>query len=354
VRGPAIIDYSAAMFGRNSALLLLLCLLAWPAAAADRVVTDGAGRAVHVPERIARVFAAGSPAAVSLYVLAPDKLLGWTGPLRDEEKAFLPQRYAALPVLGRLTGRANTANVETVLAARPDIILDLGDVDPTHVSLAERTQDQTGIPYLIYDGKFERTPELFEQLGALLGEEKQAQALAAYARSTLAALKAGMAKVPAERRPHVYYARGIDGLETALDGSINTEMLAYVGAGNVARSPDRHNTATASPEQIIAWDPDTVITMDEGFYRAVWKSPVWQGVRAVRDKRVILLPRVPFGWFDSPPAVNRLIGVRYLAAKLYPEVFSADLRETTADFYRRFYHIDLSEAQLDQLLQPAP
>jgi len=342
------------MSWRNSALLLLaLCLFAAPARA-DRVVTDGAGRAVHVPDHIDRVFAAGSPAAVTLYVLAPDKLLGWTAPLRDDEKEFLPARYAELPVLGRLTGRANTANVETVLAAKPDIILDLGDVDPTHVSLAERTQEQTGLPYLIFDGTFDRTPELFEQLGALLGAEKQAKDVAAYARSTLAALKAGMAKLPPERHPRVYYARGLDGLETALDGSINTEMLSYVGAVNVARSPDRHNTATASPEQIIAWDPDTVITMDEGFYHAVWTNPVWQGVRAVREKRVILVPRVPFGWFDSPPAVNRLIGVRYLAAKLYPDIFSGDLRETTADFYRRFYHIDLSEAQLDRLLQRAP
>lgn len=342
------------MFGRNSAAALLLCLLAWPAAAADRIVTDGAGRAVHVPEHIARVFAAGSPAAITLYVLAPDKLLGWTEPLREDDAAFLPRRYADLPVLGRLTGRANTANVETVLAARPDIILDLGDVDPTHVSLAERTQQQTGIPYLIYDGKFDRTPELFERLGALLGEETQAQEIAGYARRVLADLARGMARIPDRRRPHVYYARGLDGLETALDGSINTEMLTYVGAVNVAHTPERHNTATVSPEQILAWDPDTVITMDEGFYRAVWTSPVWQGVRAVRAKRVFLLPRQPFGWFDSPPAVNRLIGVRYLAAQFYPDIFSEDLRRTTADFFRRFYHIDLSEAQLDRLLRPQP
>ncbi len=343
------------MSGRNGALaLLLLCLLAWPAAAADRVVTDGAGRKVHVPEHIARVFAAGSPAAVTLYVLAPDKLLGWTEPLPADDKAYLPRRYAELPVLGRLTGRANTANVETVLAARPDIILDLGDVDPTHVSLAERTQEQTGIPYLIFDGKFDRTPELFERLGALLGEEKQGREIADYARRALADLARGMARVPEQHRPRIYYARGLDGLETALDGSINTEMLAYVGAVNVARTPERHNTATASPEQIIAWDPDTVITMDRGFYRAVWTSPVWQGVRAVREKRVFLLPREPFGWFDSPPAVNRLIGVRYLAAALYPAIFTDNLRDTTADFYRRFYHIDLSEAQLDRLLRPRP
>jgi iron complex transport system substrate-binding protein len=340
------------MFLRNSALALLLCLAAPLALAQDRTFTDGAGRQLRVPQHIERVFAAGSPAATTLYTLAPDTLLGWTGPLGDAEKAFLPARYAGLPVLGRLTGRANTANVETVLAARPDVIVDLGDVDPTHVSLAERTQEQTGLPYLIFDGSFDRTPELYETLGRLLGTEKEAGELADYARGTLDEVKEGMARVPAARRPRVYYARGPEGLETALDGSINTEILRYVGAENVARSPDRHNTATASPEQILAWDPEVVITMDERFYHAVWDHPLWRGIKAVRDHRVYLLPRLPFGWFDSPPAVNRLIGVRFLAATLYPDVFPRDLRETTSEFYRRFYHIALSEAQLDQLLKP--
>lgn len=342
------------MSGWNSAAALLLWLLcAVPALAQTRTVTDGAGRQVQVPARIERVFAAGSPAAITLYTLAPDKLLGWTDPLRPEEKRFLPPRYAALPTLGRLTGRASTANAETVLSARPDIILDLGDVDPTHVSLAERTQAQIGIPYLIYDGKLERTPELYEKLGALLGEEKQAAALADYARQVLAELREGMARVPQSRHPRVYYARGLDGLETALAGSINTEMLDDVGAINVAAAPRRHNTATVSPEQVLAWNPEVVITLDDRFYHAVWTNPLWQGVKAVRDKRVYLAPRLPFGWFDSPPAVNRLIGIRWLAAVLYPDIFPRDLREITSDFYRRFYHEQLTAAQLDELLHPA-
>jgi iron complex transport system substrate-binding protein len=342
------------MFRWNSAVALLLCLWVSPAGAEDRRFTDDAGREVKVPQQIVRVFAAGDPAAITLYTLAPDKLLGWTSSLREDEAQFLPPRFAALPMLGRLTGRANTANVEKVLAARPDIVLDLGDVDPTHISLAERTQEQTGIPYLIFDGSFDKTPELFEKLGALLGDAASARELADYARHTLAEIKAGMTRVPPARRPRVYYARGLDGLETALDGSINTEMLAYVGGINVAHSPDRHNTATVSPEQVLAWDPEIVITMDDRFYRAVWTHPLWGGVKAVREKRVYLLPRLPFGWFDSPPAVNRLIGVRFLAATLYPDIFPRDLRETTADFYRRFYHIALTEPQLDLLLKPRP
>jgi len=344
------------MFRRISAVLLLCGVIGaagWGAARAEeRIVTDGAGRRVSVPAHIGRVFAAGSPAAITLLTLAPDVLLGWTEPIRAEGKSFLPARYADLPVLGRLTGRASTANAESVLKARPDIVLDLGEVDPSHVSLADRMQQQIGVPYLIFDGKFDRTPELYEALGDLLGAKEKAAELAAYARRTLAQLSEGMKRVPADHRPRVYYARGIDGLETALAGSINTEMLGYVGAVNVAAAPDRHSTATVSPEQVLAWNPDVIITQDDRFYRAVWTSPLWQGVAAVQKKRVYHVPNRPFGWFDSPPAVNRLIGVRWLASVLYPDIFGGDLREVTSDFYRRFYHIDLTSAQLDELLLP--
>jgi iron complex transport system substrate-binding protein len=82
-------------------------------------------------------------------------------------------------------------------------------------------------------------------------------------------------------------------------------------------------------------------------------DPRWQGLRAVREGRVYLAPGLPFGWFDAPPGVNRLIGVRWLTSVLYPDKFPEDLRSITRDFYSRFYHVDLSDPQLDNLLQPA-
>jgi iron complex transport system substrate-binding protein len=91
-------------------------------APAQQVVIDSAGRSVTLPARIDRVFAAGPPAAIFVYALTPDRLLGWRRDLRVEEQAYLPARYAGLPALGRLTGRGGTANVETALGSPPDVI----------------------------------------------------------------------------------------------------------------------------------------------------------------------------------------------------------------------------------------
>ena len=205
-----------------------------PAAAQLRAIVDGAGRRVEVPGAVHRVFAAGVPASVFLYTLAPETLLGWTRQPTPEERAWLPARHADLPMLGRLTGRGNTANVEVVLAARPDVVLDFGSVRPTYVSLAERVQEQIKVPYILLDGSLSATARAYTLAGDLLGVADRGKELARYVERTLADVDKRVASVPPERRPSVYYARGPKGLETAAPGSINAESLDRLGVRNVA------------------------------------------------------------------------------------------------------------------------
>src|SRR6478672_12466672 len=131
------------------ALLSLATVLLVPDRARAATVTDSAGRSVLVPTRVERVFPAGPPAAIMLYTLAPDLLLGWPRANRAEECAFLLPDVCKRPEVGRLTGRGNTANLESVLALKPDLILDVGATAPTFASLATRVQEQTGIPYAL-------------------------------------------------------------------------------------------------------------------------------------------------------------------------------------------------------------
>ena len=151
--------------------------------AETRVVADSAGRRVEVPAKIERIFAAAAPAGVFIYTLAPEKLINWNLPLSTEQRAYMPARYAELPALGRLTGRGNTASVETVLAARPDVILDYGTINPTYVSLADRIQKQTGVPYLLFDGAFDQIAAVFKSAGTALAANERAKQLSRYAES---------------------------------------------------------------------------------------------------------------------------------------------------------------------------
>lgn len=331
------------------ALVATLCL--WPMPADARRITDSGGRVVELPAKIDRVFASGPPASILLYMLAPEKMTGWPRAPRPDEMPYIAKPFRELPSLGRLTGRGGTANLEVVLRTKPDLILDFGSVRDTYISLADNVQAQTGIPYVLINGRFEKTPEALRLLGRMLGVEARAEKLAKYVEDTFAEIERALKDVPEAARPRVYLARQPDGLETGLKGSINTEIIERAGGRNVADSGGaRRGIVRASIEQVIAANPDTIITWDRRFYDNVWKDPLWANIEAVKRKRVFLSPTAPFGWIDRPPSLNRVIGLKWLAKLFYPDKFRYDLRQTTRDFYELFYHVSLSEAETDRLM----
>jgi len=295
------------------------------------------------------VFPAGPPAAILLYTLAPELLLGWPRANSAEEREFLLPDVGARPEVGRLTGRGNTANLESVIALRPDLILDVGYVDPTYVSLADRLQQQTGIPYALLDGHFDKAAATYRTLGELVGRRDEAEKLARYTDDTLRTITQRIAGVPTERRPRVYYARGPRGLETALGGSINVETIEFLGARNVA-GEQRGGLAQVSLEQVLSWNPDTIVTVDREFAENVKTDPTWASVAAVREGRVYSAPRLPFGWVDFPPSVNRLIGLWWLARIFYPTRIPESIRFVTHQFFTRFYHVTPTDDQITRIL----
>lgn len=343
------------MRATSTVSLTLAVLLMWSATgwSAGRIVTDSAGRMVEIPEQIDRIYAAGPPAAILLYTLAPDMLTGWPRRPHDYERPYLAEPYRDLPETGRLTGRGDNANLERVLRTRPDLIIDFGSVRDTYVSLADAVQRQTGIPYLLIDGRFANTPAALRQVADMLGIQQRGEQLARYVETLFADIDAALADIPVEERPRVYLARGPDGLETGLKGSINSEIIERAGGRNVAdpgADSQRRGIVQSSIENVILANPDTIITWDRNFYEGVWHDPLWAGIDAVRRGRVYLSPTAPFGWIDRPPSVNRIIGLRWLAGLFYPDRLGVDLRAETRRFYRLFYHVDLNDRQLDELI----
>ncbi len=319
------------------------------AAAAGLALRAGQGAAAPLlqvfgtaPARVERVFAAGPPAAVLLYALAPERLLGWPMRLGDAARALLAAPASERPLLGRLSGRGSTLPMEALLALKPDLVLDAGSVDGTYASTARRVAAQTGLPYALLDGRLADSPRQLRETGALLGVPARAEALAAAAEAILART----ALVRGARQPGVYLARGSDGLETALAGAINAEVIEAAGGRNVAAGA-RGGVARVSMEELLAWAPDWIVTQDPAFFRHARGDDLWRSLAAVREGRLALLPALPFGWIDGPPGINRLAGVQWLAARLDgAEVpMSRTLAEAQA-FYRLFYGVELTREAL--------
>jgi iron complex transport system substrate-binding protein len=314
---------------------------------AQSPATDATGREIRPPAKVERVFAAGPPASVLVFAIAPDKLVGWTRGMRPNEAQFFDEKYARLPELGRLTGRGDTANVEVVLQAKTDLIVDVGGTGPSLAALAQSVQSRTGIPYALFDGRIESTPASLRALGRLMGDERSAEELAAWYENELKDARSRAAR--SKTKPLVYYGRGTAGLQTGGRGSINVEVLEFLGARNAAAEA-RAGLVTVPFEQVILWNPEVILTTDPNFWRSAWSDPRWRAVDAVSRRQLYLSPHLPFGWFDFPPGANRLLGIWWAGKLLHPDTFDIDLRAKASEFYRRFYHRTPSQAQLDALL----
>lgn len=282
--------------------------------------------------KVHRVFAAGAPAAVLVYALAPDQLLGWPWSLSAEARALLRPGARDLPFLGRLAGRGSTLPLERLVALKPDLIVDAGAVDATYLSTAERVWRQTGIPYAVVDGRLADSARQLRATGHLLGVGRRGEELAQHAEAT----RVLCGNVAPDKRPRVYLARGTDGLETPLAGSVNGECIEAACGVNVAQGAGG-GLARVAREQLLAWSPEVIITQQSELHTQAAQDAFWRRLPAVRDGRLFLAPSLPFGWLDGPPGINRLIGVRWLAARLHGVATSADWIELARDFQALFY-----------------
>jgi iron complex transport system substrate-binding protein len=329
---------------------LALSLLAGAPSQA-REVADATGRTVAVPDRIERVMPGGGPAAVLLYTLAPDKMIGWPHTPSPEARALLHQPASERPELPPLI-RDGKVQSEEIRATRPDMILDYGSTSPRYAERATQVQADTGIPVLLLDGKLERTAEIYRLLGPILGTEERANDLAVAADHLIAITRE---RAQARREAgtiRVYYARSADGLTTATSASSLADVLRLLGVANVA------DAAGAGPgelthvtrDQVYTWNPDAVVTNNSAFWEAR-KTPEWAQLGAVLKGRVYLAPTLPFGWIDEPPSVNRLIGLLWAGHALYPTVYPDDIKAAARDFYSLFYGTSLDGEQFDKLLR---
>ena len=83
----------------------------------------------------------------------------------------------------------------------------------------------------------------------------------------------------------------------------------------------------------------------------ILSNPDYASLKAVQDQKVYGTPNAPFSWVDRPAGPNRLIGMRWFTALIYPEYIKCDINEEIHKFFDLFYHVDLSDEQLENVLK---
>ena len=189
-------------------------------------------------------------------------------------------------------------------------------------------QEQTGIPYLLIDGRFANTAAALRLTGEILGVPERGEQLAAYAEATFAEIDARAGQGAARRSGRGSTSPAARTAWRPGSRARSTPRSSSASAAiNVADAgSDRQGIAQVQLEQVLAWNPDTIVTWDDRFYRDC-AQPIRPGPASPRSGAAgsHLSPGLPFGWIDRPPSLNRLIGLKWLAGVFYPDQAPAGL-----------------------------
>ena len=273
---------------------LLLALLLTGTCANAQTFVDSTGRTLELPDQIERVAVSGPYAQIVLFALAPDMLVGLSSAWDDEAREIAGE-YADLPVLGQLYGGKGNMNLEQIAATAPQIVLDIGETKDDMGEDLSALSEQLGIAFVHVGMTVETAPQGFRTLGRLLGREQDAEVLASYCERTLSRIDATMERV-GEARAKFLYCVGEEGLSVVAKGSYHADMIDRLTDNlAVVENPSSRGTGNEiDMEQLLLWNPDTVIFGPGSIGKEAAKDPVWQAVDAIGKGRYAVAPHVPY------------------------------------------------------------
>ena len=315
-----------------------------------RVFTDSVGREVEVPAQIDKVALSGPMAQIVLFALCPDKLVGVSNAWSTEAEQYLDEKYFTMPEIGQLYGGKGELNPETLLQSGAQIVIDVGEPKGSIAEDLDALQEQTGIPFVHITATTETTGDAYRMLGDLLNMKDEAETLAAYCENIYDRTVSIAGSV---EKANVLYVTGDMGQNVIAAGSYHADILDLL-TNNLAVVDEPSSKGTGnevSMEQILTWDPDVVIFAPESIYDTVADDAAWQSVTAIKNGAYYEVPFVPYNWMGFPPSVQRYLGMMWLSKVLYPDATAEyDLFSDVQEYYKLFYHCDLTQAQYDALV----
>jgi len=334
----------------KKAFLIIVLIMVVVFSGFSRTFVDSTGRTVDLKtDKIERVAISGPLAQMMVFAIAPEKLVGFSIAIGQDEEQFFPEKYLNLPVLGQLYGTHGELNLESLLAAKPDVIVDLGEPKGTIKEDMQAIQDQTKIPTVHISCYLNNYGEAFEKLGELLGDEDRAAILSDYCSNSYSQVSNIVSKVDKKR---CVYLLGDKGLNVIANKSYQAELINFM-TNNIATVDNPTSKGTGNEidmEQLLIWQPDVIFFAPGSVYSKVGSNYLWKAIKAVRNKNYYEVPMGPYNWMGFPPSVQRYLGMFWLAKILYPEDCDFNLYTKVKQYFALFYHYDLTQAKFEELV----
>ncbi len=311
-------------------------------------VTDALGREVSFERTPQRIVVAGRGLlmvadALYLFPEAPSRVIAFEKITLGKENflTVVDPHYAMKTVLPIDVG------AERIASLRPDVVLMKSYMQRKLGSSLELL----GIPVLYLD--FE-TPDQYERdiraLGHLLENDERSEEIIAFYRGRVRRVEKRVKSIAEQERPRVlflYYSErgGSRAFNIPPADWMQTILVEIAGGIPVWKDIKTGQGWTrVSFEQIAAWDVDHIFVtsyftdIDEVKDRLI-ADTLWKSLRAVREDRIHAFPTDYYNW--DLPDPRWILGLTWLASRLYPEKFSdVDMISETRTFFREMYFLD--------------
>ena len=316
--------------------------------------TDSLGRTVTLPAQITRIAPSGAVATMMLAAIAPECMVTIHSSPSESQMAYLPASLASLPETGQMYGSKASLNLETLLSADPQVVIDLGDKKGDMAADLDALQEQIGVPVIFIEADLPHMAAAFRTLGSLLpGKLDRGEQIASLIGRTTSMAAENSAKITDDMRVRVMYTTGEDGLGTNAAGSTQAQVLDLVGVENAIKVDDVSSKGGGniiSLEQLYRFDPEVIVFDANSIYGAVADDPAWAQLTAISTGKYYEVPGSPYGWLSGPPSMNMILGVWWLGNLIYPEIYDYDMSEMTQEIYKTLWNYDLTADEAAALL----
>jgi iron complex transport system substrate-binding protein len=314
-----------------------------------RQITDAAGRIVSIPATVNRV-ADPWPAnnALVLMLGGADKLVATTSQARNQP--WLRRLYPRIDRVPAAFNAAGEVNIETLIGVHPDVILmAYGGTLPRWTDAVESYH----IPVVMLpNDSLQGLKTTVRMTGEVLGEgeSRVAAEYIRYLDDNIRKVTQITDKLAPSERPKVLHTAtpgilNVDGRHSVIDDWIN--VAGGVNAADVAGLG-----RPVTMEQVVVWNPDVIIVgtaPNQQNRQAILDDPRWREIKAVRDGRVFANPSGAYLW--DRHSAEAALQVLWAAKLLHPARFAdLDVNSETREFYARFFHHVLNDAELASLM----
>lgn len=321
-------------------------------------ITDHANREIEIPNSkdLKRVYSSNPIGFIWTYTLAPEKLSGSPLELTEEQLKYMSKEAKEYKTYGSQHA-GKSLNAEELIKDDVQLIVSIspGKINDKTAEDADMLQEKLNIPVMVVDGNMDNFKEIYSLLGKVLGVEKRADELTNKLAKIEDSVNKAVKSIPEDKKVDFYYAESPSGLSTDPESSPHAAVFKKAGGINVADIESKQGTGLSevSLEQVVKWNPSVIFSWADGFggaYSEILKDASWQDIKAVKDEKVYQVPYQPFSWPDRPPSVNRFLGLQWITNTLYPEYYNVDMHKEVKDFYSSFYHVDLNEDEIKEVL----